>query len=100
VKYRLYQGFVGSYGYDGVIAGILAGAQPAMVIVTSVLLAGLKVGANAMQRAVDLPVTLVEALQGLIIICVTASAAWPLMVERYMSRTRTLRKLKGAADHA
>jgi simple sugar transport system permease protein len=100
VKYRLYQGFVGSYGYDGVIAAILAGAQPAMVIVTSVLLAGLKVGANAMQRAVDLPVTLVEALQGLIIICVTASAAWPLIVDRYKARTRTLRKLKEAADHA
>ena len=70
---------MGGYGFDGVIAAMLAGAQPAMVVVSGILLAGLKVGANSMQRAVGLPVTLVEALQGLIIICVTASAAWPLI---------------------
>lgn len=77
VKYRLFQGFVGSYGYDGVIAAMLSAAQPAATAVASIVLAGLKVGANAMQRATGLPVSLVEALQGLIILCVTVSAAFP-----------------------
>lgn len=77
VKYQLFQGFMGSYGYDGVIAAMLGAAQPAAAAVASIFLAGLKVGANAMQRATGLPVSLVEALQGLIILCITVSAALP-----------------------
>lgn len=79
VKYQLFQGFVGSYGYDGVIAAMLAAAQPAAAAVASLFLAGLKVGANAMQRGTGLPVSLVEALQGLIILSITMSAALPML---------------------
>lgn len=77
VKYQLFQGFVGSYGYDGVIAAMLAAAHPAAAAVASVFLAGLKVGANSMQRGTGLPVSLIEALEGLIILSITLSAALP-----------------------
>ncbi|MCW5222964.1 ABC transporter permease [Verminephrobacter aporrectodeae] len=77
VKYQLFQGFMGSFGYDGVIAAMLGAAQPAAAALAGIFLAGLKVGANAMQRATGLPVSLVEALQGLIILCITVSAALP-----------------------
>jgi len=79
VKYQLFQSFVGSFGYDGVIAAMLGAAQPAAAAVASIFLAGLKVGANAMQRATGLSVSLVEALQGVIILCITISAAFPVI---------------------
>lgn len=88
VKYRLFQGFTSTYGYDGVIAAMLGAAQPAAAAFAGFFLAGLKVGANAMQRTTGLPVTLVEALQGLIILCITASAALPA-IRLAWTRSRT-----------
>ena len=69
-KHRLYHSFVGGYGYDGVAVAFLAGGSPAGCAVAALFLAGLHSGANAMQRAVAVPQTVVEVLQGLVLVMV------------------------------
>jgi len=44
--------------------------------VAALFLGGLRSGANIMQRAVGVPTTVVEAIQGLVVIFVAASAAF------------------------
>ena len=53
----------------------MAEANPLWVTVAAVFLAGLRSGANIMQRAVGVPTTVVEAIQGLVIIFVAAPMA-------------------------
>jgi simple sugar transport system permease protein len=68
--------FSAGYGFDGLVAALIAGANPIFVTFASLFMAGLSSGANIMQRAADVPVTVVEAIQGLVIIFVAASMAF------------------------
>jgi len=76
LKYRLFHLFSAGYGFDGLVAALIAGANPIFVTFASLFMAGLSSGANIMQRAADVPVTVVEAIQGLVIIFVAASMAF------------------------
>lgn len=76
LKYRLYHLFSPGYGFDGVVVAFLAQANPLLAPVASFFLSGLKAGGLVMQRAVGLESTVVEAIQGLIIIFVAASQAF------------------------
>ena len=76
LKYRLFHMFSAGYGFDGIVVALLAEANPLWVTVAAVFLAGLRSGANIMQRAVGVPTTVVEAIQGLVIIFVAASMAF------------------------
>jgi simple sugar transport system permease protein len=76
LKYRLFHLFSPGYGYDGIVVAFLAGANPLFVIVSSLFLAGLRSGANIMQRVVGVQTTVVEAVQGLVIIFVAISLAF------------------------
>lgn len=87
VKHRLFHLFVGGYGYDGIVAALVAGGQPVAVIASSVFVATLKVSGNLMQRGGGVPVTVAWAIEGLVVviaICVlsvkTAGGARPLTV--------------------
>lgn len=76
LKYRLFHMFSAGYGFDGIVVALLAEANPLLVTVAALFLAGLRSGANIMQRAVGVPTTVVEAIQGLVIIFVAASIAF------------------------
>ncbi len=76
LKYRLFHLFSAGYGFDGLVVALIAAGNPLFVAVTSLFLAGLSSGANIMQRAAGVPVTVVEAIQGLVIIFVAASMAF------------------------
>jgi simple sugar transport system permease protein len=76
LKYRLFHMFSAGYGFDGIVVALLAEANPLWVTVAALFLSGLRSGANIMQRAVGVPTTVVEAIQGLVIIFVAASMAF------------------------
>lgn len=78
VKYRLYHLFSGGYGYDGIVAAFMASGSAVLLTIFSMFLAALKSGAGAMQRSSGVERSIVDAIQGLIVICVAAS----LMMKR------------------
>lgn len=76
LKYRLYHLFSPGYGFDGIVVAFLALLNPILAPLSAFFLSGLKAGALVMQRAVGLESTVVEAIQGLVIIFVAASLAF------------------------
>ena len=76
LKYRLYHLFSPGYGFDGIVVAFLAGLNPILLPVSAFFISGLKAGAQIMQRAVGLESTVVDVIQGLVIILVAASLAF------------------------
>lgn len=66
-------GFTGSSGFNGIVAALFGGLHPLWTIPAAALFGGLLVGANAMQRAIQIPGSLVIALNGLVVLFVVAS---------------------------
>lgn len=66
-------GFTGSAGFNGIVVALLAGLHPIWSIPSAILFGGMLVGANALQRAVQVPSALIIALNGLIVIFVVSS---------------------------
>lgn len=66
-------GFTGSAGFNGIVAALFGGLHPLWTIVSSFLFGGLLVGANAMQRAIQIDSSLVIGLNGLIVVFVVCS---------------------------
>ena len=66
-------GFTGSAGFNGIVAALFGALHPLWTIPASFLFGGLLVGANAMQRAIQIPASLVVALNGIVVLFVVAS---------------------------
>jgi simple sugar transport system permease protein len=75
LKYRLFHRFSAGYGFDGIVVAFLASANPVWIPLSALFLSGLKAGANIMQRAVGVETTVVEAIQGLVVIFIAAGLA-------------------------
>ncbi len=69
-------GFTGSAGFNGIVAALFGGLHPLLTIPASILFGGLLVGANAMQRAIQIPAALVIAVNGLVVVFVAASVTF------------------------
>jgi len=76
VQHRLLEGLTSGYGFTGIVAALLGGLHPIGLIPASILFGGLLVGADTMQRAVQVPSSLVDALLGLVVLFVSGSALW------------------------
>ena len=76
VQHRLLDGITSGYGFTGIVAALLGGLHPLGLIPASILFGGLLVGANEMQRTVQVPSSLINALLGLIVLFVSGSAIW------------------------
>lgn len=76
VQHRLLDGITGGYGFTGIVAALLGGLHPLGLIPASILFGGLLVGANEMQRAVQVPSSLINAILGLVVLFVSGSALW------------------------
>ena len=74
VQHRLLQGITSGYGFTGIVAALFGGLHPLGTIPASFLFGGLLVGADKMQRAVQVPSSLVSALLGLVVLFVVGSA--------------------------
>ena len=76
VQHRLLDGITGGYGFTGIVAALLGGLHPLGVIPASILFGGLLVGANEMQRSVQVPSSLINVILGLVVLFVSGSAIW------------------------
>ncbi|HEX9616004.1 MAG TPA: ABC transporter permease [Anaerolineales bacterium] len=69
-------GFTGSAGFNGIVAALFGQLHPLGTIPASFLFGALLVGANSMQRAVQVPSALITALNGLVVVFVVSSDVW------------------------
>ena len=75
-------GFTGSAGFNGIVAALFGQLHPVGTIPASILFGALLVGANKMQRVVQVPSALIVALNGLVVIFVVSSNIWRQRLQR------------------
>jgi simple sugar transport system permease protein len=95
VNYRMItdgsaSGFTGSAGFNGIVAALFGQLHPIWSIPASILFGALLVGANSMQRAMQVPSALITALNGLVVVFVVSSEIW--------RRRRQRRRLAAAKE--
>ncbi len=83
-------GFTGSAGFNGIVAALFGQLHPLGTIPASLIFGALLVGANKMQRVVQVPSALITALNGLVVIFVVGSDIW----RRRLSRQREIQELE------
>jgi len=81
VNYRMItdgsaSGFTGSAGFNGIVAALFGQLHPIWSIPASILFGALLVGANSMQRVMQVPSAFVTALNGLVVVFVVSSEFW------------------------
>jgi simple sugar transport system permease protein len=69
-------GFTGGAGFNGIVAALFGQLHPILTIPAAILFGALLVGANAMQRVVQIPSALITALNGLVVVFVVSSETW------------------------
>ena len=74
VHHRLLEGITSGYGFSGIVAALFGGLHPLGLIPASWLFGSLLVGADKMQRAVQVPSALIDVLLGLVVLFVVGSA--------------------------
>jgi len=89
VQHRLLDGISGGYGFTGIVAALFGGLHPLGAIPAAYLFGSLLVGADGMQRAVQVPSALVNAILGLVVLFVVGS--------NLLSRRWSARRLAAAA---
>ena len=82
-------GFTGSAGFNGIVAALFGGLHPLWTIPASFLFGGLLVGANSLQRAVQVPSALILALNGLVVVFVVATDRWRRGLQQEAERAPT-----------
>ncbi|MEJ5200520.1 MAG: ABC transporter permease, partial [Anaerolineae bacterium] len=73
VQHRLLEGITSGYGFSGIVAALFGGLHPLGTIPAAWLFGSLLVGADMMQRAVQVPSALVDTLLGLIVLFVVGT---------------------------
>jgi len=76
VQHRLMEGLTSGYGFTGIVAALLGGLHPLGLIPAAVFFGDLLVGADKMQRAVQVPSSLVTAILGMIVLFVSGAGIW------------------------
>lgn len=84
VQHRLLDGITSGYGFSGIVVALFGGLHPLGAIPASYLFGSLLVGADKMQRATQVPSSLVNVLLGLIVLFVVGS--------QYYARRRAARR--------
>lgn len=69
-------GFTGSAGFNGIVAALFGQLHPLGTIPASFVFGALLVGANSLQRAMQVPSAFITALNGLVVVFVVSSEIW------------------------
>lgn len=81
VQYRLLEGLSSGYGDIATIIALLGGLNPLGIVIASFFFSALLVGGATMQRMTEVPYSVVDIIQGLVIVFVIARTAihfgWP-----------------------
>jgi simple sugar transport system permease protein len=83
-------GFTGSAGFNGIVAALFGQLHPLGTIPASFFFGALIVGANQLQRTMQVPSSFILALNGLVVIFVVSSDIW-------RRRRQRQRKLKATS---
>jgi len=76
VHYRLMDGISPGFGYTAIVVSLLGKRHPFGVVVAAILFSALQSGADAMQRAVGVPVHLASIIQAMTILLVIIFEYW------------------------
>ena len=87
VQHRMMENLASGYGFSGIVAALFGSLHPLGSIPASVLFGGLLVGADKMQRAVQVPSALIDTLLGLVVLLVVGSQ----VISRRRARRRETR---------
>lgn len=68
IHHRLFNDFSAGYGFDALAVALLGQLHPLGVFASALFFGALRVGSNAMQRSVQVPVSIVYVIQGLAIL--------------------------------
>ena len=79
VHHRVLEGLSGGYGFSGIVVALFGRLHPLGCIPASILFGMLTLGADMMQRAVQIPAAIVMAIQGLVVLFVVGS---DLLIQR------------------
>jgi len=90
MHHRMLEGLSGGYGFSGIVVALFGKLHPLGVIPASVLFGGLLVGADKMQRAIQVPSALITVINGLVVMFVVAS-------DLYVRRARRRYSAEAAA---
>jgi simple sugar transport system permease protein len=82
VQHRMMEGLSGGYGFSGIVVALFGSLHPLGAIPASILFGGLLVGADQMQRTVQVPSALISTLLGLIVLLVVGSKIWASKLTR------------------
>lgn len=97
-KYRLFHMFSSGFGYDGIVAAFIAMGSALWLPLVAFFLAGLEAGAGIMERSAGIERSVVDAIQGIVVIMVAASLALrPGLIAStrlFFATTRTNRRAK------
>jgi general nucleoside transport system permease protein len=69
-------GFTGSAGFHGIVAALFGQLHPLGTIPAAFFFGGLLVGANKLQRTVQVPAALIVTLNGLVVVFVVSTELW------------------------
>jgi general nucleoside transport system permease protein len=75
-QYLLKDGFSSGYGFDGLVAGLLARGSVGGVVAASLLFGFLRSGGINMEMVAAVPTALVMVIQGLIVIMLAGASFW------------------------
>jgi simple sugar transport system permease protein len=73
VHHRGLEGLSAGYGFSGIVVALFGGLHPLGIIPASALFGLLILGADMMQRAVEVPSAIVLVIQGLIILAIVST---------------------------
>ena len=91
VQHRLLEGITSGYGFSGIVAALFGGLHPLGTIPAAILFGGLLVGGDKMQRAVQVPSSLIDAILGLVVLFVVGSALWSRRIAAQQQRAAVAR---------
>jgi simple sugar transport system permease protein len=85
ITHRVVEGFAVGYGFSGIVVALFGRLHPLGAIPSAFLFGALLVGADKMQRSMQIPSATVTALQGLIVVFVVSS---DFFIRRYNARRK------------
>jgi simple sugar transport system permease protein len=76
VQFRLLEGLASGYGNLAVVIALLGGLNPIGICISSFFFSALMVGGATMQRMTEVPYSVVDIIQGLVIVFIITRTAF------------------------
>lgn len=96
IHYRVLENFAGSYGDNATVVALLGALSPVGILASSFFFSVLIVGGAAMQRMTTVPYSVVNVIQGLVIIFAVVSDYFDGKIVMYILRKREGRRNRSA----